>query len=338
MRHAILSALGALAAGANAQDPAPPDGIVIDDPAAVWSLTIENDGYFGSDDNYTSGFRLAYLSGNRDLDPLGRFVARRVLRIDAPLGQMRIRRGIALAQEIYTPDTVRAAEPLPDEHPYGAYLYGRITRLIEQPNRVDQLSVDVGVVGPSARGEEAQDFVHSIVGRVKSRGWDNQIGDMPGLNVHYDQQRRLASTGYRGGLGFDVVANAGVSAGTVEVSARLGANMRFGQNLTAGYGPPRVRPATAGSGFFREQGRPAWYLFLGTQVEAVGHNVFLDGSPFAGHDPSVDSNVIVADLQAGAAIQLGRSQLAFSYVRRSEEFRTQDGSQQFGALSLSRRF
>lgn len=129
-------------AAASAQD------IIIDDPTAVWSVSVENDGFFGSDRNYTSGFRLAYLSGNQRLDRAGKTLAESILRLDTNPDYLRVRRGISIAQELYTPTDITAAEPLPDQHPYAGYLYVRVTSLIEQIDRVDQISVDLGVVGP----------------------------------------------------------------------------------------------------------------------------------------------------------------------------------------------
>ena len=54
-----------------------------------------------------------------------------------------------------------------------------------------------------------------------------------------------------GGLGVDLIPNAGVSLGNVLTQASAGLTLRFGQDLANDYGPPRVRPAMAGAGFFR---------------------------------------------------------------------------------------
>lgn len=328
-----MAALSAAAApyGAFAQS------AVLDDPTATWSFTWENDGFFGSDQNYTSGLRLSYLSGNRELDSMGEWVARRVLGLGTDPGRLRVRKGFSIGQEIFTPEDGDVRTPLPDQHPYAGYLYGRLTSLVEQVDRVDQLSVELGVVGPSALGRQAQDSVHDFFDRERFLGWDNQIQDTPGINISYDRQKRVAhKTG--DGLGFDCIVNGGFSLGTVDTSVRAGANIRMGQNLKAGFGPPRVRPSTAGSGFFRPQTGGSWYVFAGGEVRARAHNIFLDGSLFRDDDPSVEKEPVVSDVQAGTALQWKSSQVAFTYVLRSEEFETQNERQQFAAVSLSRRF
>jgi len=310
---------------------------VIDDAKGTVSVVVENDGYFGTDDNYTSGLRFGYLSGQKALDGKGEFLARRIL----GFGQhrdLRMRRGYAIAQQFYTPEDLQEPAPIPDDQPYAAYLYGEFTTMIEQARRVDQLSVQLGVVGQSALGEEAQDFVHSITGREQARGWDNQIDDTPGINISWDNQFRMADSGYGNGLGWDLIRNIGVTAGTVETSARIGAIWRLGKNLTPGYGPPGVRPNLAGSGFFVPQPGLTWYLFTGVQGKAVAHNIFLDGSLFRDDDPSVDREALVGEFQAGAAFQLFETQIAFTYVIRSEEFSALDSPQAFGAFSVAKRF
>jgi hypothetical protein len=312
--------------------------VVDDDPRATWTVAVENDGYFGDDDNYTSGLRIGYLSGNTKSDGFGQFFAQRLLGLEPGADDYRLRRGISIAQEIFTPIDLDVVEPLPDQHPYAGYLFGQLTSLVERPNRVDLLSVDVGVVGPSALGQESQDFVHNITGRELAKGWDNQIEDAVGFNLNYDRQRRLLRSRQGNRLGMDFVGNFGLSAGTVKTAARVGGNLRFGENLGTSFGPPRVRPAHAGSGFFVPQDRRAWYIFAGGQVEAVAHNIFLDNSLFREGGPSVGSNTIVSDFQAGTAIQLGQAQIAFTYILRTEEFETQRGSQRFGAFSVARRF
>ncbi|MFC3303098.1 lipid A deacylase LpxR family protein [Parvularcula lutaonensis] len=331
-KGSIAAALAALPAAVWAQDVP-----VKDDHKATLTFALENDGYFGDDDNYTSGLRLGYLSGNKPLSARGRVMAD-VLGLRGDREQMRQRRGLAIAQEIYTPRDLDVAAPPPDQHPYAGYLYVRYTALIEQPSRVDQMSVELGVVGPEALGEHAQNLIHDTTGRERALGWDNQIDTAVGINVSYDQQQRIAHGAYDGGIGWDCVPYVGFQAGTVKTAGRAGFNLRFGEALTVGYGPPRVRPAGAGSGFFVPQHRRSWYVFAGAQLEAVAHNIFLDNSLFRDRGPSVESKAWVWDTQAGIAAQIGGVQASFTYVLRSEEFFGQDGDQRFGALTVSTRF
>ncbi len=114
--------------------------------------------------------------------------------------------------------------------------------------------------------------------------------------------------------------------------------MRIGADLPADYGPPRIRPALAGAGFFSPANDFSWYLFAGVNGSAVAHDIFLDGSLFRDGDPHVDKNVFVGEVQAGLALQFRRVQIAYTFVTRTKEFKTQTSAQQFGAVSISAKF
>ena len=81
-----------------------------------------------------------------------------------------------------------------------------------------------------------------------------------------------------------------------------------------------------------------WYLFAGVEGRVVARNIFLDGNTFE-DSHSVDKYPLVADLQAGIAFTLGENtRIAYTHLLRSREFREQDGTTQFGTLSVSVRF
>ena len=295
----------------------------------------ENDRFGGSDRNYTNGVRFSWLSGTQATDNFSDLIADYILGADE--GAV-VRRGFAIGQSIFTPEDIDETAPLPDQQPYAGWLYGEVTALIEQRNVVDQVSVQIGVVGQSAAGETAQNEFHALIGAEPARGWDNQIDDEIGLVVAYDKKlRRLFKLGDTQ-FGADVTPNIGFAAGNVHTNARAGFTLRAGQDLQNDFGPPRVRPSLGGAGYFTPRDQFSWYAFAGVEGRAVAHNIFLDGSLFREDDPSVERKTWVTDLQAGLVAQYHGTQVAFTFVERSEEFAQQNGSQQFGAFSISQKF
>jgi len=297
----------------------------------VW----ENDSFADSDQNYTNGVRFAWLSGTDEPEGLSRWIARNLLGAG---DEAVIRRGIAMGHSIFTPNDTSTSAPLPDQHPYAAWLYGEYTALVEQRNEVDQFTVQLGIVGPSAGGEWVQNEFHSLIGAGDAQGWDNQIGDEVGIVISYDRRlRQLAQFG-DGGFGMDVTPSLGVTVGNIHTNLHAGLTLRMGQDLDNDYGPPRVAPSLAGAGYFTPRDNFSWYVFVGIEGRAVAHNIFLDGSLFRDEDPSVSSNTFVSDLQAGLVVQVLQTQIAFTYVERAEEFEEQTDPQRFGAVSISRKF
>lgn len=113
--------------------------------------------------------------------------------------------------------------------------------------------------------------------------------------------------------------------------------LRVGQRLDADFGPRRIRPALAGSRFFRPREAFGWYVFAGVDGRAVAHDIFLDGNTYR-RSRSADRRPFVGDVSAGAAMFLGRARLTFTCTIRSRAFDGQRDPSRFASLSLSFRF
>lgn len=328
---AVALAAGGLGTASRAMADA--NGPPVDDRSTV-TFAWENDSFAGTDRNYTNGVRLAWLSGTGDTDGVSEWVAN-VLGADP--GAV-IRRGVAVGHSLFTPRDISAETPPPDQHPYAGWAYAEYTPVIEQANRLDQFTFQLGLVGPSAGGEWLQNEFHALIGEDTARGWSGQLDDEVTVGMSYDRTfRRLARLG-DSAFGADLTPTAGVTFGTVHTHARLGVMGRIGEDLRNDYGPPRVRPSLAGAGFFTPQDSFSWYLFGGVEGRAVAHNLFLDGSLFRRQDSDLTSRDFVADIQAGAVLQFENVQVGFTVVFRTEEYVEQSAPQRFGAFSLSGKF
>ncbi len=308
---------------------------VPEDEAGTFTFVWENDKFTNTDRNYTNGARLSWLSGTQETDGLSGWIARNLVRAD----ESAVRRGgIAIGHSIFTPEDTQATEPLPDQQPYAGWLYLEASGLIEQKNVVDQLSVQIGVVGPSAGGEWVQNEFHKLIGVDSAKGWDNQLQDELGVVINYD--KKLRRVGYLGSTDFgaDITPNIGLALGNVYTHARAGLTLRVGQDLANDYGPPRVRPSLGGSGYFTPDDKFSWYLFAGIEGRAVAHNIFTDGSLFYADEVNLDTRPFTHDYQGGLVVQFWKTQVALTLVERSREYAEQSAPQRFGAFSLSQKF
>ena len=305
------------------------------DDRSTWSFVWENDYFAGTDRNYTNGLRIAYLSGLKEPKGFSKYLARSVLGLDE---NARVRQGFAVGHSIFTPEDTEVVAPLPDQHPYAGWLYGEYALVAQERRRVHQLTFQAGVVGPAAQGEWVQNNWHDLINGDPVNGWDNQIENEPGFVLSYDRRFRAIYEFNASSFGFDVTPSLGASVGNVHTRARAGLTLRVGNDLGNDYGPARVRPSLAGAGFFSPADDFSWYVFLGVSGSAVAHNIFLDGSLFRDNDPSVDSRVLIGDIQAGLAVQVRRVQIAYTFIERTKEFETQSDHQEFGAVSISVKF
>ena len=304
----------------------------------VIAVTVENDLLADTDRNYTNGLRIA---GALEAFPLPDFVANRSRWLGRNLlpsnpEQDSMSLEFAIGHSIFTPEDRLATRLLPDQHPYAGWLYLESSVFVETESVLDTLSLQLGVVGPAAGGEFVQNNWHDIIEVDRLRGWSNQLQNEPGLALHFDRRVRLRSISGRG-LGVDLIPNVGLSLGNVLTQGHVGATARFGTDLGASWGPPRVRPALGGISTYERNRTVTWHLFAGAQGRIVGRNLFLDGNTFR-DSTSVRKRRLVADLQAGLVVHVGRYQLSYTWVHRTEEFTTQGDAQRFAAFSLVRRF
>jgi hypothetical protein len=242
----------------------------------------------------------------------------------------------ALGHSLYTPDNTKTALPLPDQHPYAGWLYGEMGIHAQDAHSLTSLTLDLGVVGPSANAKGLQDWLHSGLNQNSPKGWDNQLADELGVILSVEKRWQL-QTETMFGFETDLMPMAGISVGNVLTEAQVGITWRIGESLKNDWGSVRVRPGNAGPGARSVEGAPSWQVWAGVQARAQAQNIFLDGNTV---EPSlsVEKFPVVADFEVGGAINLWGTIASFAYVVRTEEFKGQDGAQNFGVISLTTRF
>lgn len=312
-----------------AQD-AVPNKILFDEPN--FSVVTENDAFFsGTDRNYTNGLKFNYTLPDRKTPDFAKKIGRTLLR--SKEGQPLLSTFV-FGQSIYTPEDISSAAPLPDQHPYAGWLYLGSTITSVKDKHADVLSLELGVVGPAAKGEFVQSNFHQLIDGQEPKGWDNQLKNELGLLLSYQHHWTSITLPQLGPFEFDVTPTLGASLGNVQISGTAGLGFRIGGNLNSDpFGPPRIRPAISGPGTFGSD-KFSWYFFVNTNARAVGRDIFLDGNTFR-HSQSVDKQSLVGEVQAGLALQVHCLEFTYSLINRTEQFEGQDDAQRFGVVSLA---
>ncbi|SLN28824.1 hypothetical protein OCH7691_00962 [Oceanibacterium hippocampi] len=300
----------------------------------TFSFVLENDLFYGRDRDYTNGIQVGWTSNPQHVPY---WVVKAANLFPLFPGDGRVRASFSLGQSMYTPADISLADPPAEDRPYAGWLYGSVGLISENGSQLDQLRLQVGVVGSPSLAEQAQKIVHEVIGSPEPKGWDKQLRAEPGIQLTYQRSLRAFVSGELFGFAFDVTPHLGGALGNVFTYGNAGATFRVGYNLPDDYGPPRVQPSLPGSGYFIARDRPGGYFFAGFDGRAVAHNIFLDGNTFT-DSRSVDRIPLVADLQLGVAFTWRSTRLAYTYVLRSHEFEGQDSADEFGAISLSFQF
>ena len=313
-----------------------------DGNGGTYSLQVENDRIASTDRHYTHGTRLAWVSDPKTDGPAW---ARMLLKPFCPLtGVCGGRIGVALGQNIYTPENTATRELIVNDRPYAGWLYGAVSLHAEAERELggiklktlDSVELNLGIVGPQAYAGEAQNAMHDVIGVARANGWHNQLKNEPALAIFFEHKMRPEPVRFSG-LEADAIPYAGGGVGNVYTLANAGGMVRFGQNLGLDFGPPHIRPTLSGLEAVEDKDRFGWYLFAGVEGRAVLHNIFLDGNTVASSH-GVDKKTFVGDFQAGAAVVVGGVRIAFTHVIRTREFDGQRQGDRYGTLNVSARF
>ena len=229
-------------------------------------------------------------------------------------------------QTFYTPDQKQATEPIPGKRPYAGWLSAGYDAIYNDSiNTQYKLGINVGVVGPSALGKEAQTFVHETLGQKVPRGWGNQLADEPALVLTADRRVRMEVD-----QDTDLIANLGGDAGNVFTQAFTGLMARIGDNLpTDFYSSDPIYPRVHN----RDNNPSSYYFFASATGKGVLRNIFLDGSTFQ-DSISVDKKPWVFEWRLGVVYRYERLTLGYTYCNVSEEYNTAGGGTDFGEITV----
>lgn len=309
-------------------------------------LRSDNDvyGQAGQDQGYSAGFAATWFSSTVSGDDTG-CLPGLVAFLDRATPWLRwgggAQRNLALSlhHAIYTPADGQRADVVAEDRPYAGLLLLGLAHHVRDGERLASTRLKLGIVGPSAQGEMAQDALHQLFGRARFRGWDNQLRDEPLLQLGHERAWRWRSDDGAGGLGWDRIVYAGATAGNAITYANAGVELRFGPRLPDDFGSNPMRMAGEGmapGGDWHGRGWD-WHFFASLEARGVAHDITLDGgSAKDGH--SVDRRDFVAELGLGVVLTHGPWRFAGAHYRRSREFNGQEQAPVYGSLSLGRSF
>ena len=273
--------------------------------ADTFPVCDEND-FWGhwSDKYYTNHSRLAYAHDAADAPGRHYF--------------------FSVGQEMYTPAARYVETPPKDDHPYAAFLYASAGLAETRDDRLlFAAELQLGVVGPSALGEEIQDGYHRIIGADRYSGWDSQVKDQPGVNLLCEQRGRFMLSGRLGeGFAADLIVRGFCSLGTVRTQLSGGAQARWGYGLPRDFGWAPMRQSTS---LALAPGVPAsLYVFADLQADAIAYDATLGGELFRDHDSDLCAYPFAAEASIGVGASFGGWSAVFFQSFRTRDFSSAD--------------
>jgi hypothetical protein len=301
---------------------------------AQWTLRarLDNDAYTfwqhpakRTDEEYSNGVRLSAEAYHAPWW-MKRFISPRAnCEMKVASTATCVSHDLAIGQEIYTPNLLRAPFTTDDwelERPYAAWLYMSSIARINRVHTLDEIEVNLGVTGEPALGELAQTIAHTINQRYtnEAHGWETQIGFEPGVLARY-RRTWLARAVAPRGLGIELQPFLGAAAGNVLTNAEGGVQLRLGYAMSH----PWHMPSWA------ERAKMEVFLLGGVRHEFVARNISLDGNTVHANR-SVERVPSVGEYTFGIGMRLGPISLAWRAVTRSQEYKSGPKDHSYGIM------
>lgn len=229
----------------------------------------------------------------------------------------------SIGQEIYTPRERYVAVPPANDHPYAGFLYGSLGIAQNDANKLFSVELQLGVLGPSALGEQIQRDYHKIIGADIYDGWDTQIKDQPGINLLSEYRIRMMLSGTLGeAYASDLIIRGFSSLGTVRTQFSGGAQVRYGLNLPSDFGYTSMRQST--SVVFSPNVPVSFYVFADIQADLTLYDATLGGDWFRSHDSDIYAYPLAVEATVGIAASYGNWSAMLFQSFRSRDFSSAD--------------
>jgi len=316
------------------------------------SAQFDNDLFASSDQDYSSGSRIA-ISGGLKAGP-GLFLETIVKGLGAIHLPLERNSGdpydnhyswaFGATSLIFTPNSIVSPIPPPGQRPYAGWLGLEASVQHLSDHRMSTLTLIVGVTGDASQAEELQDWVHEYLSEnAQYRGWDSQVPEELTLALVYDRKNHFSLTdmGERWGLESDSFLEWGFSLGNYRTDAYIGGTFRFGLGLPGHYLVPRIEPGLLVNKVSPEvspEGDWSLFGFAGLKGISVLHDITLDGPLFRDFAYAVESRPLVGEMITGIGVRFKRLQLLFSHTMRTEEFENQTDNHEYGSITALYQF
>jgi len=228
----------------------------------------------------------------------------------------KIVRGFKLGQQIYNPREVKSVFPEDHNRPYAGYLFGEysLTKMYSS-NRVLKMSFQLGVVGPNAKAEDFQKWMHHSFGFGEIIGWEYQIQNLLALQWGIDYSQPILSAISSDNSDFHLLAQADL--GTAFSAINLGALSRVSL----------WKPLTPmqNSNFYNGLGGAAQelYFFISPKINLQMYDATIQGSMFT-NDSSVTYSIkpLRLKVEAGLKFKCHRYNLSCSFQYTTDEIKS----------------
>ena len=280
----------------------------------------ENDSYLaqGQDRYYTNGLSLNFRSAIDQSTLRNQKLNKVIWEIEA-------------GQKIFNPQSGSILDIDFIDRPFAAYLYGGAAAHFLYNSETNlKLSLQVGTVGPAAKGREAQEFLHNNFGFYEIDGWQWQVNNEFGINstVEFNKLINRLRSGKT-----DFILSSYLNAGNTFAGAGTGLIFRLG-NINPLHSSA-ISQSTISNNAMTKTGKE-FFFYAKPMLHFIAYDATIQGGLFRNDKGAVvfDQKPLVFSQQAGAIFSKNRWTADFSVVFKSREIESFAKPHQYGSFAL----
>ncbi|ELA6599360.1 lipid A deacylase LpxR family protein [Vibrio sp. sp1] len=258
------------------------------------SFTIDNDGIFGVDQDYTNGVFLSYATDQLTQESQWKWLS---LANSEHANIDKIE--LVLGHKMWTPSDIEADYPLINDRPYAGYLHTEINYLSLTSDKAVRYNFTIGTTGESSLSEKAQEIVHGITGSTDPQGWDYQIEDKVAFSLGYRVFNKLMRSEEQK-TQWEITNINDINAGNFRSDVSQGVMFRWGTNLANSIGAANISVESPFSASMIAQNTSSWFLFTGFEGRYRFNDMTIEGDRPCIPEPSAPYDVTLQNWQASA--------------------------------------
>lgn len=286
-------------------------------------LSYENDYFTASDRYYTQGINLEIVNPGLRANPLNYLLLKP--------RHFKVKYGLCLEHNGYTPSSIRHAEVLLNDHPFAACLMLKSVVMASNPEKGIRVvsSLSTGVMGPIANGACMQISIHKWTNNIQPLGWENQVKNDIILNYQVNFDKNI----YTFKKYLSLIACGEIRAGTLSDRAGAGVVIMAGKLIELFDKPVDNKTEIASSG------KMPFHIsvFMNPTIHAIGYNASLQGgffnkdSPFVLKQNEIEHLVLTNNM--GITLSIGNVFLEYFQTIQTKEFKS-GLSHKWGGLKI----
>lgn len=244
------------------------------------SFTLDNDGIFGVDHDYTNGIFLSYATGQLTKESEWDWLS-----LSKPATSSIDKIELVLGHKMWTPKDIDADYPLANDRPYAGYLHTELNYLSLTADKAVRYNFTIGTTGERSLSEKAQSLVHTITGSPDPQGWDYQIDDYLAFSVGYRAFNKLIRS-EGNGTQWELTNVNNINAGNFRSDISQGVMFRWGTHLSNSIGAANISVESPFSASMLARNTTSWFLFAGVEGHYRFNDITIEGDRPGIIDPS----------------------------------------------------